>query len=358
VDIDRFIVQNAGAWRRLEDLTVRARRSRSGRGLAPMEIDEFVALYQRTAAQLSHARGYYDDPGLTARLTTLVAAANAALYGNRPASMRSLGRFFTETFPAAVWVSRKFVLAAAVLMFVPAILFGAWTATSSRALDVAIPKEEQQALLQSEFEDYYSSKPAAEFSTQVLVNNIQVSFLAFAGGVLLCLGTAVILVQNGVNIGIAGGLFFHAHQAGKFFGLILPHGLLELTSVTIAGAAGLRIGWAIVAPGDRPRFDALADEGRRSVVIVLGLMLCFVVAGLIEGFVTPSGLPTFARVGVGVVVELGFITWIVTRGRPAVERGLTGTFGETVIEPPETAPHSGAQPLAGTLATAAQSPSA
>ena len=332
MDIDRFIVHNQGAWRRLEDLTARARRSGS-RSLAPAEIDEFVALYQRTAAQLSHARGYYDDPGLTARLTTLVASANAALYGTRPASLRGLGRFFTETFPAAIWYSRRFVLASAALMFVPMLIFGVWTANSERALDVAVPKEEQQALLQSRFEDYYSSEPASEFSTKVLINNIQVSFLAFAGGVLACVGTAVILVQNGISVGIAGGLFVHAGQAGKFFGLVLPHGLLELTSVTIAGAAGLRIGWAIIAPGDRPRSAALADEGRRSVVIVLGLMLCFVVAGIIEGFVTPSGLPTFARVGVGVLVEVGFLTWVVLRGQDAVARGLTGTFGETPVAP-------------------------
>src|SRR4029077_16237722 len=108
-------------WNRLEDLTSRTRKARS-RALAPGEIDEFVALYQRTAAPLSYARGYYDDPGLTARLTTLVAAANAALYGTRPASTRGFGRFFTETFPAAVWYSRRFVLASAALMFVPAIL--------------------------------------------------------------------------------------------------------------------------------------------------------------------------------------------------------------------------------------------
>ena len=336
MDIDRFIVRNERAWRRLDELASRARRG-AGRGLAPGEIDEFVKLYQRTAAQLSYARRYYDDPGLIARLTTLVAAANAALYGVRPLSIRGLTRFFTETFPAAVWYARRSVLAAAVLMFVPAILFGAWIATSPRALDVAIPREEQEALLQSEFENYYSSTPAGEFSTRVLVNNIQVSFLAFAGGVLLCAGTAVILVQNGINVGIAGGLFVHATQAGKFFGLILPHGLLELSSVTIAGAAGLRLGWAIIAPGDRPRRDALADEGRRSIVIVLGLMLCFVVAGLIEGFVTPSGLPTTARIGVGAVVELGFVVWVVTRGREAVAAGLTGMFGEERAPEPLTA---------------------
>jgi uncharacterized membrane protein SpoIIM required for sporulation len=162
----------------------------------------------------------------------------------------------------------------------------------------------------------------------VLVNNIQVSFIAFALGVFLCVGTAGILFYNGINVGVAGGLFIHAHQAGKFFGLILPHGFLELTAVTIAGAAGLRLGWTVIAPGDRPRGEALAEEGRRSVVIVLGLMLCFVTAGLIEGFVTPSNLPVIVRVGIGFLVELAFVAWIVVRGRVAVERGLTGISDE------------------------------
>jgi uncharacterized membrane protein SpoIIM required for sporulation len=327
MDLDRFIVRNAGAWRRLEELSGRARKS-GQRALAPSEVDELVALYQRTAAQMSHARTYYDDPGLTARLTTLVASANASIYGSQPVSIRSLGRFFTETFPAAVYLNRRFIAAAAALMFVPAIAMGTWLASSPEALNVAVPQEEQDALLQTRFEDYYSSAPAAEFSTRVLVNNIQVSFLAFALGVFLCAGTAAILFYNGINVGVAGGLFVHAHQAGKFFGLILPHGLLELTAVTIAGAAGLRLGWTVIAPGDRPRGDALAEEGRRAVVIVLGLMLCFIVAGLIEGFVTPSDLPVPIRVGIGVLVELGFILWVVTRGRDAVERGLTGLFGE------------------------------
>ena len=298
MDLDRFVVRNAGAWHRLEELTFRARRSGS-RSLAPMEVDELVALYQRTSAQLSHARTYYDDPGLTSRLTTLVAAANAAIYGSQPVSIRSLGRFFTETFPAAVYLNRRFIAAAAALMFVPALAMGAWLANSNRALDVAVPKEEQQALLETRFENYYSSAPAAEFSTRVLVNNIQVSFIAFALGVFLCVGTAAILFYNGINVGVAGALFIHAHQLGKFFGLILPHGFLELTSVTIAGAAGLRLGWTVIAPGDRPRGEALAEEGRRSVVIVIGLMLCFIVAGTIEGFVTPSDLPVAVKVGIG-----------------------------------------------------------
>ncbi|MGI8664311.1 MAG: stage II sporulation protein M [Acidimicrobiales bacterium] len=326
MDIDRFVVANSGMWGRLEELSARARRSRGT--MSPAEVDELVALYQRTSAQLSHARGYFDDAGLTARLTTIVAAANAAIYGARRGASRSLRAFFAETFPAAVYVSRRFIAVAAVLMFVPAIAVGAWVATSPEALRVAVPEEEQQALVQSQFEDYYSSAPAAEFSTRVQVNNIQVSFMAFAFGIAGGVLTAALLVFNGLNVGVAAGLFWHAGEAGRFFGLILPHGLLELTSIVIAGAAGLRLGWAMIAPGDRTRGDALAEEGRRSIVLVIGLMLCFVVAGFIEAFVTPSGLPTLARVGVGLLVEAAFILWVVGRGRDAVASGHTGLFGE------------------------------
>jgi uncharacterized membrane protein SpoIIM required for sporulation len=328
VDLDRFVVQNGAMWNRLDVLASRARGAGRAVRLNAEETEELVSLYQLTSAQLSHSRTYYDDAGLTARLTTTVAASRAAIYGAPNAERGSFARFFSETFPAAVWVSRRFVAVSMVLMFVPAVAVGVWFANSEEALDTAVSQDQQDALVESEFEDYYSSQPAANFSTQVLVNNIIVSIQAFAAGVLLCVPTALVLANNGINIGVAAGLFAHVGQSGKFYGLILPHGLLELTSIVIAGAAGLRLGWSIIAPGDRPRGQALAEEGRRSIVLVLGLMLAFVVAGLIEGFVTPSSLPTAVRVGIGVVVELCFLIWVVGLGRSAAARGVTGQLGE------------------------------
>jgi uncharacterized membrane protein SpoIIM required for sporulation len=175
----------------------------------------------------------------------------------------------------------------------------------------------------TEFEDYYSSAPAAQFSTLVMFNNIRVSFVAFALGVLL-LPAVYVLYLNGENLGVQGGLFVYEGEAGHFFGLILPHGLLELTAIFIAAGAGLQMGWALVAPGDRTRGTALAEEGRRSVGLVLGTLLAFVVAGLIEGFVTPAPVPTLVRVAVGVAVEAAFLLWLLGRGRLAVADGFTG----------------------------------
>jgi uncharacterized membrane protein SpoIIM required for sporulation len=326
MDIDGFIVTNQPAWSRLSQLVVVARRPRR---LAPGELDELVHLYQRVSAHLSHARAYYADPGLTARLTSLVAQANAVIYSKgRGRPLHAAGRFFTDTFPAAVWHSRRFVAVAALLLLVPATAVAIWFANSSAVQDLVLPPEVEAAGLEAEFEDYYSSQAADQFASQVFINNIRVSFMAFAGGILLCVPTALLLAYNGVSVGIWAGFFAEVGHLGKFFGLILPHGLLELTAVFIAAAAGLQLGWAVIAPGDRTRSKALAEEGRRSVVIVIGLVFVFSAAAAIEAIVTPSGLPTAVRVGVGLAVVLVFLAYIASRGRLAESRGLTGLLGE------------------------------
>ncbi len=304
------------------------KRARKARALSPSELDELVALYQRTSTHLSMARTAFNDPALTARLTRLVAEANAVIYGSRPRTVRALRRFFTVSFPAAVWHDRWFVLVAAALTFLPAIAIGTWLANSDTAVEATAPEAVREAYVNEDFEAYYSSEPAAQFASEVFVNNVQVAIYAFAAGILLCGLTAYILVLNGGNAGVAAGLFAAAGQAPKFWGLILPHGLLELSAVVVAGAAGLRLGWAIIDPGDQSRRDAVAEQGRRSVVIVLGLIVAFAVAGTIEGFVTGSALPTAFRVGLGVVVALAFWLYIVTQGRIAAAKGFTGLLSE------------------------------
>jgi uncharacterized membrane protein SpoIIM required for sporulation len=152
---------------------------------------------------------------------------------------------------------------------------------------------------------------------RVFTNNAGVGILAFGAGILAGVPTVLVLLLNGVNVGIMGGLFHASGEAGHFWGLILPHGLLELTAVFIAGGTGLRLGWAVLAPGDRTRARALAEEGRRAVVIVIGLVAVFLVAGLIEGYVTPAPLPTGVRVGIGAVAWAGFLVYVVHHGRRA-----------------------------------------
>jgi uncharacterized membrane protein SpoIIM required for sporulation len=328
VDLDWYLATNRPSWDRLAALATTARQRPSQ--LSPAEVDELISLYQRTSAQRSFARRHFADPALTAELNRLVATANAAVYRRTASPAAGLRRFFTVTFPGAVWHIRGFVAVAAVATLVPVAIVGIWLSSNAEALAYAAPEAQRAAYVDDEFQSYYSSQPAGQFATEVLVNNIQVSFLAFAAGVVFGLGTVLLLVYNGANLGVALALFIDAGKQATFWGLVLPHGFLELTAVVIAGAAGMTLGWALVAPGEQSRAAAFTDAARRSVMVVLGLMLCFVVAGIIEAFVTPSGLPTAARIGLGLVVELTFVTYVVSFGRRAAARGLTGLARESL----------------------------
>lgn len=319
MQIDSFVASHRPTWDRLRELSRRAGRPR--RGLQGGEVDEFLQLSERASSHLSHARARYDDAALTAELTHLVATSNSALYRRTSSPAAATRRFFTAAFPGAVWTIRRAVLLAVVATFLPAAMIAAWLANSPEALEVATPEAARAAYVESEFEDYYSSAPAAQFAVQVLINNIQVSFTAFALGVFFSVGSIFILAYNGLNVGVALAVFITAGEQAKFWGLILPHGLLELSAVVIAGAAGMSMGWALVRPGDRTRADAFTTEARRSVTVILGLILIFVIAGLIEGFVTP-GLPLVPRLAVGITVFVAFWTYVVTLGSRAAAVGL------------------------------------
>ena len=255
---------------------------------------------------------YAADAMLLSRLTLLVSEAHGVLYGQRDVeAKRGIIEFATVTFPTAVWGIRRFVLAAFLLTALPWAVFQIWLAVSPKAFDVVAPAAASEQYINQDFADYYSNQPSQNFASQVFFNNIRVGFLAFAAGILLCVVTAALLAYNGANGGIAGGLFTHVGQSSKFWGLILPHGLLELSAVIVAGAAGLRIGWTVIDPGDRARIAALSEESRRVGTVLIGLVVAFLMAAVIEGFVTGRPWPTSVRVGIGVVGFVAFWGWTI-----------------------------------------------
>jgi uncharacterized membrane protein SpoIIM required for sporulation len=117
---------------------------------------------------------------------------------------------------------------------------------------------------------------------------------------------------------------FSADKGDLFLGLITPHGLLELTAVFLAAAVGMRLGWTVIAPGDRPRAQVLAEQGRAVVAAAIGLAVVLLISGLIEALVTPSPLPTWMRIGIGVAAELAFLGYVFHFGRKAARAGESG----------------------------------
>jgi uncharacterized membrane protein SpoIIM required for sporulation len=326
VDVDRYMLEHQAAWDRLAELTARARRG--PHKLAPGELDDLVTLYQRTSSHLSYVRTVYRDQALVVRLTALVAGASAAIYGHRSRSLRVVRDFFVVTFPVAVWQARRHVLVSALFLFGPAIATSLWLLNSPEAMEQSASAAERATYVEDQFEQYYSDRPAPQFATEVTVNNIVVAFRAFAFGAAGCVLGAASLAFNGVMVGQISSWMIEAGDSLRFWGLILPHGLLELSAIVIAGGAGLRLGWRLIAPGDRSRLEVAAAEGSRAMAVVLGLMATFTVAGLIEGFVTGSGQPAGLRVGIGVLVEAAFVAYIVVLGRNGTAAGYTGALGE------------------------------
>jgi uncharacterized membrane protein SpoIIM required for sporulation len=156
----------------------------------------------------------------------------------------------------------------------------------------------------------------ATLAGQILTNNIQVSFVAFAGGILAGVGTTLVLLYNGALIGGVAGLTVEAGRMGPFLSLVAPHGVLELSVIAVSGAAGFTVGWALVDPGRRSRRVALGLGARRGAEIVLGTMPWFVVAGVVEGFVTPTSLPLAGAIAVGLLVAAPYWVLVFWRGRP------------------------------------------
>ncbi len=321
MDLDRFVATHRADWERLRQLT---RRSR----LTGAEADEFVDLYGRASTDLSVVRSEAPDPALVAELSTLVARARGTTTGTRRFSTDDIGRYFVVTFPLVVYRARWWVAGVTVGFLLVSFGVGAWVAANPEVQGALAPPAYVEQLVNEDFESYYSSDPAASFAARVWTNNAWVAALSLAFGGFLGLPVLWVLWQNASNVGVVGGFMAAGGRLDLFFGLILPHGLLELTAVFVASALGLRLGWTLIAPGPKTRVDAFASEGRSTLSAVVGLTVVLLVSGVIEAFVTPSGLPTLVRITIGAVALASFIGYVAVLGGRADRAGLSADLGE------------------------------
>ncbi|MEV3924025.1 stage II sporulation protein M [Actinomadura coerulea] len=318
MDVDAYVAAHNAEWLRLERLINRGRR------LTGAEADELVDLYQRTATHLSVVRSSSPDPQLVGRLSSLVARGRAAVGGAQAPLWRDVTRFATVSFPAAAYRMRWWWLGSAVLGNLLSLALAIWVVHNPDVQATIGTPAEIRELVEHDFANYYTEHSASSFAFKVWINNAWVSATALIFGILLGIPTVYVLLLNQVNLGISGGLMFAYGKGSVFFGLILPHGLLELTAVYLACAGGLKLGWTIVDPGPRRRGQALAEEGRAAVSIALGLIGVLLVSGLIEGFVTGWVHITWLRITIGVIAEAAFLAYVIVLGRRAVRQGQTG----------------------------------
>ena len=317
MDLRTFEAERGTGWRRLDD-ALREAGPRPER-LGPEGVLELGTLYREAAADLAYARRRFPGDPLVARLEALVVRGRGAVYGQarrRGSLWRFLSRGYWERLAARPWA----LAASWLLLLVPALAAAVWAARDPGAALGIVPSELQAAANPpSEGRDYSPAEGAA-FSTRVLVNNIGVTLTAFAGGILFGLGTVLALVFNGLVLGVVGGLAVDAGNGPAFLRLVSAHGPLELSCIVVGGAAGLRVGWALISPGPRRRGRALVQEARLAVELALGTAPWLVLCGFAEGFLTGPDLPLDVQVAIGVALAALFWGLVAWRGRGAHSR--------------------------------------
>jgi uncharacterized membrane protein SpoIIM required for sporulation len=311
---DAFAATRGPAWEELAGLTAAA-RGRAWR-LPAADVLRLGARYREAAADLAYARRRFGDDPVTRRLETLVLRARPLVYG-APARRGSLVAYLAHGYWRAVAERPKPLIAAWLLLVVPALLAGLWALSDPSAAGGLVPAD-----LRSVSEPHHEglvlhgAGEHAGVSIGIFINNIQVTFLAYAGGMTLGLLTGYVLATNGILLGAVAGLASGAGNGGDLLRLVAGHGVLEFSCIAVAAAAGLRVGWSLVEPGAGTRAEALRAEAGRSVGIVLGTMPWLVLAGLVEGFVTGT-YSTAVVLPLG--IALGVLYWglVFTLGRAA-----------------------------------------
>ncbi len=324
MDLDAYVLAHAPQWQRLEELASRRR-------LTGPESDELVERYQQVATHLSVVRTSAPDPTLVAHLSSILARSRNRAVGARVSTWRGFGRFFSERFPAALYRLRYWWLGCLAANVVVTAVMMLWLLENPNVEQSLLSPAEIDQLVNEDFEGYYSTYAASHFAFQVWINNAWVAMLCLALGI-LGLPLVFVLFSNVENLAIIGSIMIRADQGQHFWGLILPHGLLELTAVFVAGGVGARLFWSWIEPRALTRSQSVAREGRTVATVGLGLVMVLFVSGVIEGFVTPSGLPTWARVSIGVVAEVAFFAYVFVLGRQAAARGITGDVDPRYLE--------------------------
>jgi uncharacterized membrane protein SpoIIM required for sporulation len=285
----RWLQKRRPHWERADELTSRCEKS-GIRALSHPELRELALLYRQTASDLATIREDSSSRRLADSLNQLLGRAHNCIYMSRRARPGGIVDFYRDTFPQIFHETFPYTLAA----------FAVFAATAAAGFMMAIFDPGFQGYflgpsMMASIEKHemwtnsvVSVKPLA--SSTIMTNNLTVSFTTFALGITAGIGTLYMLAFNGLLFGVVSASCWQAGMAGQLLSFVAPHGVLELPAIFIAGGAGLLIAKGLLFPGTLPRRESLVQEGGRAMRLALGIIPLLIVAGTVEGFVSPTDL--------------------------------------------------------------------
>lgn len=320
MDLDALVQARRAEWERLDELG-RTRR------LSGADVDELVTRYRSASADLADIKTSAGRTPTGDHVSALLARARLRLTGTGDDGLRRMPRFFLLQLPAALYRVRWSTAAVAAGFLVVAVLVAAWIGGDPHVLAALGSKADLQYYAEHDFVGYYRDNPAAVFAGTVWTNNAWIAAQCVLFGV-SGIWPLMVVMQNAVGVGTAGAVMIAQGRGDVFLEFVAPHGLLELTSIFVAAAAGLHVFWSWVAPGAHSRGEALAAAGRSLATVAIGVTLSLALSGMVEGFVTPQNWPWPVKVAIGAAALALFLVYMLVVGRRAAARDETGDLTE------------------------------
>jgi len=313
---DRFISDRKNNWERLEEL-MRLLDSSSIRRLHREEVRELGRSYRRAASDLAIARAESRDPRLVNYLNSLVIRAHGRIYQANAQGTSRVLNFFARDFPQTfrrTW--RYTALAFGVFALFAVIGFaGTWKDQEFSEL-VGVSPVFREVNIETKTHWWEELNEANQIgASAIFTHNIQVTFYTFAFGALLGVGTLFYMAYNGADIAAVVALTYKAGFGNDLVTFMAGHGVIELSCIFIAGGAGLLVGSAMVLPGDLSRADALKSRGMEGIKLMLGIMPLLVMAGLIEGFISPAPINPMIKYTIAVLTGVALYSYLLLGGR-------------------------------------------
>ncbi len=317
--MNRFINERKNNWQRLEDLLSIIETSplnRSG-GLSKAEVREFGELYRRAASDLAIARAESRDPKLLNYLNSLVIRAHGKIYRAESEGAGLIWKFFAKDFPQAfrrTWRYTALAFAVFTIFAVASFVLCYNDFTFAEQLGLT----EIRFAAQADKKWWLKLNEANQIgSSAILTNNILVALMAFAYGAFFGIGTLYVLITNGLSIGGVLGVCYKVNPAfgNDLVTFMVGHGVIELSCIFIAAGAGMLIGYSMINPQDLTRAEALKRNGLEAVRLAIGCAFLLVIAGTIEGFLSPSDLPPPIKFGTGILTGIAMYAYLLLAGQ-------------------------------------------
>ncbi|MGG4496864.1 stage II sporulation protein M [Brevibacillus reuszeri] len=307
MDITSFWHKHKASWAQLEQLVERF--DRHPREIEANDIDQLTHLYKKASAHLAYIRTYDPSNEMTLYLNQLVSRAHNLAYKQHSSSWQQLTHFFGSHLMQLIEKRAGFIAVAALLFIIGGVSGFAAVMVDPLNLYYVLPQGMAEQIDPSRLGEGHASINSPVVSTMIMTNNMKVAMLAFVSGITFGIFPIYLLLFNGLLVGALAAVYFQSGSSYAFWAYILPHGVIELTAIFIAGGAGLHMGYRMLVPGRFARKYQFLEAAKESAQLLLATLPLLVIAGIIEGYITPSSLSLEVKYVVAFVTLLILIGW-------------------------------------------------